>query len=433
MTEQHALERQLIKTFQARAKLEDDADFKKLQKEVPKLFRAGKYVKAATSFSVLATLAKDDFDLPLRAAHCYQKGNQLDDAARWFLITSTRYASKNYPTQAIATLRLYHAIKPDDGEGPKKIYELCRSHGSHDDSMLEFLAPKDRAAEALRPSEFFSMLDDKSFDTLLEEMTHHKLDDQACLARMADPATSLFFVISGEIEGYLTFNQKRTLLGSVKAGGICGETAYFTGGRRTAEMIAKGESEVLELPYDLLDSLQKESPALKENIERLYKVEMLGMQLALTPLLSGLNARVRQQIALKMEPITIPAGKTIFSENEISSDLYLVRTGKVAVNLFVQESERLLKTVETGGVIGEISIATNGKRTATARAVSDCTLMRLDGAYYQAFYKAVPSLQKALDERKKEQMKETRNMIKGVNMVEGDDTCEMLLKDIWGS
>jgi len=433
MTEQHALEKQLIKSLQTSGKLEDNADYKKLQKEAPKLFRTGKYVKAGSSFGVLATFEKDDFDLPLRAAHSYQKGDQLDDAARWFLVASTRYASKNYPTQAIATLRLYHAIKPDDAKGPKKIYELCRSHGSHDDAILDLLSPKDRAAESLRPSEFFSMLDDKSFDVLLNQMTHYSLADRACLARMGDPAKSLFFVISGEIEGYLTFNQNRTLLGSAKAGGICGETAYFTGGRHTAEMIAKGESEVLELPYDLLDSLQKESPALKANIEQLYKMQMLGMQLALTPLLSDIDARVRQQIALKMESITIPAGKTIFTEGEASSDLYLVRSGKVAVNLFIQESERLLKTVETGGVIGEISVATNGKRTATARAISDCTLMRLNGAYYHSFYKAVPSLQKALDKRKKEQMEETRKMIKGVKMVEGDDTCEMLLKDIWAN
>jgi len=434
MSEYQALEKQLIQKFQACGKkLEGDADFKKLQKEAPKLFRTGKYAEAATRFGVLATFEKDDFDLPLRAAHSYQKAKQLDDAARWFLITSTRYASKNYPTQAIATLRLYHSIKPNDGEGAKKIYKLCRSQGSHDESIVDLLAPKDRAAISLQASEFFSMLDDKSFDALLKQMTHYSLGDRACLARMGEAAQSLFFVISGEIEGYLTFNQKRTLLGSAKAGGICGETAYFTGGRHTAEMIAKGESEVLELPYHLLDSLQKESPALKENIEQLYKMQMLGTQLALTPLLSDINSTVRQQMALKMESITIPAGQTIFRENETSSDLYLVRSGKVAVNLFVQESERLLKTVETGGVIGEMSVATNGKRTATARAISDCTLMRLKGDYYHAFYNAVPSLKKALDIRKKEQMEETRNMIKGVKMIEGDDTCEMLLKDIWAN
>ena len=262
-------------------------------------------------------------------------------------------------------------------------------------------------------------------------MRHRQLADKEVLVHMGDVADSLFFVIRGEIEGYLTFNNRRTHLGAVREGGICGETSYFTGGRRTTEMVARERVELLELPYAMLDSLKQNSPALNEHLEALYQSRMLVKQLALTPVFEEMDAEFRQNIATKMEQVKIGAGQTLFVEGDHSLDLYLVRSGKIAVNILINGSERLLKTVETGGVVGEMAIAAGGKRTATVRTVSDCTLMKLNSIDYSAFYQQYPSLQKILHKRKQIHVVETLDMIKGVNMIEGDDTCELLLKDIW--
>jgi len=432
VTKFYELEAKIIQALKAaKANSREHTEVISLQKKARQLAQQGSYEKAAAAYGALASIMPDDMDLPLRTAHSYQKAHISEDAARWFLQAAERYAHQNYPTQAIATLRLYHALKPDDHQGPKRIYTLFRNHGNDNETMLQFLSHKDQAAQRLRASDLFSIFDDKVFDALLDKMEYRSLADKEALVHMGDTASSLFIVIRGEIDGFLTFNNRRTHLGTIGEGDICGETAFFTGGRRTTEIVAKGAAELLELPYATLDSLKQASPALQEHLENIYKSRMLVKQLALTQVFEDLDAESRQKIAAKMKPVKVAAGQTLFTEGDPSLDLYLVRTGKVAINLRIQGSECLLKTVETGGIIGEIAIAAGGKRTATVRTVSDCTLMKLDAADYLDFYRHSPLLQTLLQKRKQIHVVEALDMIKGIKMIEGDDTCEMLLKDIW--
>lgn len=409
----------------------DHVEALSLVKKALKLSQSGQYDKAAATYGALATVAQENLDIPLRTAQCYQKAKCPADAARWFLIAAERYARQNYPTQAIAALRLYHAIRPDDQDGPKRIYKLCRERGEERETMLQFLSPKDRAGRKLHTSDLFAVFDDPVFETLLERMAYRSLADREVLVRMGDTATSLFFVIRGGVDGYLTLHNRMTHLGTVSEGGICGETAFFTGGRRTEQMAARGETELLELPYSVLESLKEGSPALNHHLEALYRSRMLVKQLSLTALFEALPAETRQQLAAQMKPVKIAAGQTLFQEGAPLLDLYLVRKGQMSVNIKHQDSEQLLKTVETGAVVGEMAIAAGGRRTATVRANTDCILMKLDGSDYSQLYNGSPQLQELLKKRKLIHIAETRDMLKGVKKTEGDDTCELLLKDIW--
>jgi len=101
------------------------------------------------------------------------------------------------------------------------------------------------------------------------------------------------------------------------------------------------------------------------------------------------------------------------------------------VTYLVNEKGRLLKTVETGGIVGEMAIAAGRERTANVQTVSDCTLMKLNAADYLDFYQQSPSLQAAVHNRKLVHIAETRSVINDTNMIEGDDICEHLLKNIW--
>ncbi|MES0372344.1 MAG: cyclic nucleotide-binding domain-containing protein [Mariprofundaceae bacterium] len=432
MTKLCELEEKIVQALKtAKANNLEHRDAISLQKKALKFAQKGKHEKAAAAYGALATIIQDNLDLPMRTARCYQKAYATEDAARWFIQAAERYASHNYPTQAIATLRIYHGLKPDDHQGPKRVYKLCRAQGEPAETILQFLSSKDRAGQKLHANDLFSIFDDHIFDALLNKMKFRQLADKELLVQMGDVADSLFFVVRGALDGYLTFNNRRTHLGTVREGGVCGETSYFTGGRRTTEVIARERVELLELPYATLDALKQNSPALNHHLENLYKTRMLAKQLALTPLFEEMSAELRQNIATKMEQINIGAGQTLFMEGDPSLDLYLVRTGKIAINILINGSERLLKTVETGGIAGEVAIAANGKRTATVRTVSDCTLMKLGGVDYSGFYQQHPSLQQLVHERKQAHVVEALEMVKGINMVEGDDTCELLLKDIW--
>jgi len=427
------LEKELIQLLKKSnpSKIEDK-EAQHFIKKAKSYVRKQQWQEAAAHYAALATLFEKDFNLSLIAARTYQRAQNIPYAAHWFLNTAERYAKQYHASKAVAALRIYVQLNPEDKENPKRIYELCKQHGGTTDHPPSIIfSEEDRASNKLMANELFKTFDSKSFGKLLKELKYQKLVTGEALTQMGNTAESLYIIISGTISGYLTLNNKRTYLGDVYEDDICGETAYFTGGRRTAELIAKEPTEVFELPYAMLDVFKQKLPLFKQRIEDLYKSRMLIKQLALTTVFEPDTASCREGLAKRMKAIRIPAGETLFKQGDNSLGLYLVRSGKLAVTLNIQDNERLLKTVETGGIVGEMAIAANQQRTATVRTISDCVLMHLDDSSYSQFYHQCPPLQKVLEKLKKKHIKETLDLMKNIKCVEGDDTCEILLKDIW--
>ncbi len=409
-----------------------DEDAQAFLQKAHQLKKKGNTLDAAQHYGALASLIPSDASLAMLAAKTYQQATSSDDAARWFLAAAERYAKSYQVSKAVATLRVYAQLKPEDKKNPKRVYELCVDHGADEDEPPSvILEAKDIASSKLLATDFFKTFDSSSINDLLQHLTYHKFKDGQCISKVGQPAKSLYIIISGAVSGYLTIKGKRTYLGDIKENNICGETAYFTGGRRTAEMIANGETEVFELPYALLDRFKSEQPAFNKRIENLYKSRMLIKQLALTDLFSSVTPNCRSWVAARMKPVAIKAGQLLMPYNENTTDLYMVRSGKLAVTLMISGQERLLKTIETGGIVGETAIVANKKRTASVRAITNCVLMKLNAEDYQAFYAQSKPIQQALEAIKKRHVEETLDLMRNVKLVDGDDTCEILLKSIW--
>ncbi len=411
----------------------DDKEAVEIVKKAKKLVQKKKFLEAAHQYGGLASKLHRDADIALLAAQTYQKANDEDSAARWLLQSAERYANDLHATKALAVLRIYLKLRPDDKENAKRVYEVCKQGGAIDKTPSIMLTDEDRAGSKLLASDLFSSFDSSHIDTLMKNLKYRKLKDKEVLNIMGEKATSLYIIISGAISGYLTLNNKRTYLGDVHEDDICGETAYFTGGRRTAELIANGETEIFELPYAMLDSFKSKFTVFNKSIEELYRTRMLVKQLALTPVFEAITADCRETLAKKMHPVKIKAGATLFKQDDSSLDLFLVRSGKLAITIEVKGEQRLLKTVETGAIIGEMAIAAGHKRTATIRAISDCILMRLKGEDYEDFHRNCPPLQQVLMSRKKQHVMETLDIMKNKQTTEGDDTCEVLIKNIWAN
>lgn len=433
MPESKALEKQLIQHLRKEnVRSAKDAEALSFLKKVNILLKKNKNVEAASHHAALAAVLEKNAALSLKAARSYQKASAFDAAARWFLIAAERYANDIETSKSVAALRMYIQLKPEDKKNPKRIYDLCIQHGaSRDNPPSILLSEADVASSKLLASEFFETFDSASFDHLLKNLNYHKFQDGEVLTKMGAKATSLFIIISGAVSGYLILHNKRTYLGDIGEGSICGETAYFTGGWRTAEMIAKGETEVFELPYSLLDQFKTELPCFNQRIEKLYQCRMLVKQLALTTLFEGVTAQCREWVATRMQSKVIKPGQVLIKQGEKTLDMYLVRRGKLAVTISVGGEARLLKTIETGGIVGETAIVANQQRTATVYAYTDCILMKLNAENYKAFYASSKPIQNILEKLKKRHLSETFDLMKNNKSVEGDETCKILLKNIW--
>jgi len=388
-------------------------------------------VKAGIHYAALAEYSLQNQNLPMRAARSYHKAGQPQDAARWYLEAAERYAVMHQTTQAVATLRLYHEVAPGEHRGPKRIFNICREQGNSASGLYEFLSLKDKAIHKLRAEDVFAMLDEHTFEMALDAMIGRDLGKRETLTQTGDTAESVFVIVHGRVENILTLAGKRTHLGYLGKGDICSVIPYFTGGRRSSDMAAVEDTELLELPYKILDALRQQSPEFAQQLEALYAFQVLVKQLALAPLFNTLDASMRNEVARFMQVQSLQAGELLYQEGDHSCDVYLVRSGSVAMNLKVHGKERQFRTIKTGNVIGEISVAIQSRRVVTARAISDCQLVRLNGDVYQRLFDEHASLRETLEKRKDIALDKTRAFVRQLSMVDGDDTCALLLKDIW--
>jgi CRP-like cAMP-binding protein len=74
----------------------------------------------------------------------------------------------------------------------------------------------------------------------------------------------------------------------------------------------------------------------------------------------------------------IPAGQTIFKENEEGEEMYIIQDGKVRISKNIGGKEHILAVLSKGDFFGEMAIVTKVTRTATATTVTDTQLLSFD-------------------------------------------------------
>ena len=96
------------------------------------------------------------------------------------------------------------------------------------------------------------------------------------------------------------------------------------------------------------------------------------------PAFAGLDSGAREQLAAAMREITVEAGATLAKEGDFAYELFAIEEGDAEV----RKDGKLLRTLGTGDVFGEIALLVSGRRTATVVATSP---MRLLGVFTREF------------------------------------------------
>jgi CRP-like cAMP-binding protein len=75
----------------------------------------------------------------------------------------------------------------------------------------------------------------------------------------------------------------------------------------------------------------------------------------------------------------VPAGSTLFREGDPGASMYLVAAGRLQVSKRVIEgADKVLSTLGVGQYVGEMSLLTGAKRSATVRALVDSEVIEID-------------------------------------------------------
>ncbi len=97
------------------------------------------------------------------------------------------------------------------------------------------------------------------------------------------------------------------------------------------------------------------------------------------PLFTHLPVANIQRIFARLEPVEIPAGQAVTQQGEAATHYYVIQEGGCVVERTICQSKRCIKLAELGPGqrFGEEALIAGTPRSATVRAVTDTTLMRL--------------------------------------------------------
>ena len=193
---------------------------------------------------------------------------------------------------------------------------------------------------------------------------------------------------------------------------IIGEMTCLNRYPRSATVIAKEESEVVEIRRNVLYMIQRNAVC-RQFLDRVYRQRSLQSQVKSLPIFAALSESQRQQAAEFLESrvdlITVEPGQTIYRQDEVADSLFINRLGFVKVTQKYGVSDRVMGYISPGGYFGEIGLLTQmlsggglaeaerrnvppGRRTASCTALDHVELIRIHAKDFHRLLRQFPAL-----------------------------------------
>jgi Fe-S-cluster-containing hydrogenase component 2/CRP-like cAMP-binding protein len=214
---------------------------------------------------------------------------------------------------------------------------------------------------------------------------------------------------------------------------ILGEMTCLNHYPRSATVVAVEPAEVLEIKRNVLYMLQRNAVS-RQQLDRVFRERALKGQLESLPIFETLDDATRQQAARylrdRVELISVDPGQTIFRQDDIATDYYVVKLGFVKITQNYGQGERVLNYIGPGNGFGEIGLLSEyqqaevydgprrpGLRTATCTALDHVELIRIRGAQFRKLLDVFPEMLEPLSAKANELLardKEARNRLQAI-------------------
>jgi CRP/FNR family transcriptional regulator, cyclic AMP receptor protein len=108
------------------------------------------------------------------------------------------------------------------------------------------------------------------------------------------------------------------------------------------------------------------------------------------PVFGGVRADILQFLLGLCPVVSVRANEYFFHEHDQADSMFVIEVGKVAVLKSWRGQEYLLGILKEGDCFGEMAVMDLGPRSASVRAVEDCTAIRLSAANLYRVYEQDP-------------------------------------------
>lgn len=223
----------------------------------------------------------------------------------------------------------------------------------------------------LRNSSFFRSIDDSIFNELVKDAQFLMYKPEETICEENDSSRDLYYLYSGQIGVYKTVDGKKRFVSLLNEGTVFGETAFFLGHRRTADLVALKETRVIQIRFhsDFLSKVINEKKA-QAIIERFWVQHAL------------VNSEIFKNLPPDCFDNMVSIGtlkkyknqSVMFNQNDIGDKAYCVIQGSLAV----LQNDKHIQTLNQGAFFGELAlIVSGGRRTATIVCTSDVVVLEI--------------------------------------------------------
>ena len=141
---------------------------------------------------------------------------------------------------------------------------------------------------------------------------------------------------------------------------------------------------------DADEAIEYAENKLLENLGKKIKPQE-RVELEDSNLFHGFSGDVLETIKNVMQPVSLKSGDTLFKQNEIATELYVVLEGEIDILLpYGKNHYKRLAKFGPGAFFGEIVFLKPGPRTADAKTIKDSELLMLSDQGFQQLRQANP-------------------------------------------
>ena len=125
---------------------------------------------------------------------------------------------------------------------------------------------------------------------------------------------------------------------------------------RSATVRAKSEVEVLEMLPNILNNVLYNAPAFKQKLADTYKTRALDSHLRSIPIFRNLSKEFLDYLRERVELVDVEPGKVICRQGEVADAFYLIRLGFVKVSQTFPGGELIFTYLSRGSYFGEMGL-----------------------------------------------------------------------------
>lgn len=219
---------------------------------------------------------------------------------------------------------------------------------------------------------------------LIGVMTARAVPAGEIIVEVGQAATSLYWLAYGSA----AVSRDEITLGELHGGAFFGEIALVGGTSRTAQVVARSDLWLLEIPARAVEAAAGKHPQLAEVLAHHAKARLLANLMRTSELFNQLTAQDRSSLLEKFTSEMVEAGAQIIAEGKANSSLWVVVTGHCEVTAGGTEVARL----GPGAAVGEISLVSGNPAVADVFAVERSVLLRLSREDFRAVVAHHPGL-----------------------------------------